>query len=52
MTRTSAAGAATTVEPAIALADFLQSSFAAQRSGHQRTRRGTALTAALAAARQ
>ncbi|CCH85948.1 protein of unknown function [Modestobacter italicus] len=38
MTTTAAAPVSETVDPAIALADALQSGFAAQRSGCQRTR--------------
>jgi len=38
MTTTAAAPVSETVDPAIVLADALQSGFAAQRSGCQRTR--------------
>jgi hypothetical protein len=38
MTRTAATPVPESVDPAIALADKLQSGFAAQRSGCQRTR--------------
>ena len=38
MTTTAGAPVSETVDPAIALADALQSGFAAQRSGCQRTR--------------
>jgi hypothetical protein len=38
MTRTAAAPGTETVDPAITLADALQSGFAAQRSGCQRSR--------------
>jgi hypothetical protein len=40
------ANPAVPAEPAIALADFLQTSFAAQRSGHQRARRAAETRAA------
>ena len=38
MTTTATAPVSETVDPAIALADALQSGFAAQRTAHQRTR--------------
>ena len=38
MTRTATAPVAGSVDPAIALADALQSGFAAQRAAHQRTK--------------
>ena len=41
MTRTAAAPGTETVDPAITLADALQSGFAAQRSGCQRIRTAT-----------
>jgi hypothetical protein len=45
MTHTAPAPVAQSIDPAIALADSLQSGFAAQRGGCQRTRHGAARTA-------
>jgi hypothetical protein len=44
MTRSAHSSVAESVDPALALADALQSGFAAQRSGHQRTDRATRTT--------